>query len=78
MMEELHAGQGFWIYASDDKTLELTGEAETPLSLDRGWNLILPVMYPETAGKTCFGLEGRSYVRVAEPTKYDGAAWVYY
>ena len=78
MMEELHAGQGVWIYASDDKTLELTGEAEKSLPLDRGWNLVMPSLYPEVTQKTCFGLEGRSYIRVVEPAKYNGAAWVYY
>ncbi|MCR5381333.1 MAG: hypothetical protein K6G44_10165 [Lentisphaeria bacterium] len=78
MMEELHAGQGFWLYVLEDKTLQLTGEEADPTSLQRGWNLVVPSMYPEAALKTCFGMEGRSYVRLADPANYNGAAWVFY
>ena len=78
MMETLHAGQGFWLYVLEDKTLQLTGDDDESLPLQHGWNLVMPSLYLEAAQKTCFGLEGRSYVRVADPTNYNGAAWVFY
>ena len=78
MMEKLHAGQGFWLYVLEDKMLQLTGEETEPLPLRRGWNLVMPSLYPEAAQKTCFGLEGRSFVRLADPTNYNGVAWVFY
>ncbi len=78
MMEELHAGQGFWIYVQKDKMLKLTGEEIDPMPLQRGWNLVMPSLYPEVAQKTCFGMEGLSYVQLADPMHYKGAAWVFY
>ena len=78
MMETLHAGQGFWLYVTEDKTLKLTGEETEPTPLRRGWNLVMPSLYPEAEQKICFGMDGRSYVRVVEPVKYNGPAWVYY
>ena len=78
MMEVLRAGQGFWLYVLEDKTLTLTGEETEPTLLRRGWNLVMPSLYPEAEQKICFGMDGRSYVRVVEPMKYNGPAWVYY
>ena len=78
MMEELYAGQGFWLYVLKNKILRLTGKEEAPMPLRRGWNLVMPSLYPETVQKTCFGFEDRSYVRLADPTNYKGAAWVFY
>ena len=78
MMEELHAGQGFWIYVQEDKMLKLTGEETDPMPLRRGWNLIMPSLYLEVVQKTCFGMKGRSYVQLADPMNYKGVAWVFY
>ena len=77
-MESFQAGQGFWLYALEDKTLRLTGEEAEPMPLQHGWNLGMPSLYPESELKTCFGLENGSDVKLADPMNGNGAAWVFY
>ena len=77
-MEELRAGQGFWLYVLEDKLLQLTGEEFEPLPLRHGWNLVMPSLYPEAEQKTWFGFEGQTYIRLENPAAYKGAAWVFY
>ncbi len=77
-MESFQAGQGFWLYSLEDKTLRLTGAEAEPTPLQHGWNLVMPSLYPETELKTCFGLENGSYVKLADPMNGNGAAWVFY
>ncbi len=77
-LERLHAGEVVWLYVSDRKLLQLTGKEDEPLPLRSGWNLVLPSLYPEVEQKPCFGLEGQSFIRLADPMNYNGAAWVFY
>ena len=44
LMESFQAGQGFWLYALEDKILRLTGEDVDPTPLRHGWNLVRTFM----------------------------------
>ena len=76
-METLHAGQGFWLYAFEDKTLRLTGEEAEPVPLRHGWNLVMASSYPEIELAKCFGFDGKAYVKLSEEAKRSLAVWVF-
>nr|MCR5381823.1 hypothetical protein [Lentisphaeria bacterium] len=77
MMEELHAGQGFWIYVMKNKTLKLTGEETDPMPLRHGWNLVMMSLYPNNDMAKCYGFDGKSYVRLSEEANRSQAVWVF-
>ena len=76
--KEFPVGLGFWLYAFTDSQLQLTGEEEPPVPLHRGWNFVLPSLYPEIASRLCFGLEGKSYIQLTNPMGATGAVWVFW
>ncbi len=77
-METLQAGQGFWLYSFEDKTLRLTGEEAEPMPLRHGWNLVMPSLYSSAETMICFGFDGKSYVRLSEEANRAQAAWVFW
>ncbi len=78
VMESFQAGQGFWLYALEDKTLKLTGEEAEPMPLKHGWNLVMPSLYSSAETTICFGFDGKSYVKLSEEANRAQAAWVFY
>ncbi len=78
LMESFQAGQGFWLYALEDKILRLTGEDVDPMPLRHGWNLVMLSLYPSVEATSCFGFDGKSYVRLTEEANRAQAAWVWY
>ena len=78
VMESFQAGQGFWLYSFEDKTLRLTGEETEPMPLKHGWNLVMLSLYPSAEAARCFGFDGKSYVKLSEEANRAQAAWVFY
>ena len=76
-LDTISAGQGFWLYSAEDKSLSLTGERMPPAPLRRGWNLVLSALYSDIDISKCFGLEGDTYIQL--PTDADRAqtVWVF-
>ena len=76
-MESFHAGQGFWLYSFEDKTLRLTGVEAEPTPLKRGWNLVMASSYPEIELAKCFGFDGKAYIKLSENADRLQAVWVF-
>lgn len=73
----IQAGQGFWLYSTEDTTLELTGERMAPAPLRRGWNLLVPLLYSEIEMAKCFGLEGETYIQLPADADRAQTVWVF-
>jgi hypothetical protein len=64
--EKLKSGMGFWINASANTQLFLSGKVEEATPLRSGWNLVCPITYESIlAGKVAFKFDEKSrcYVR---------------
>ena len=79
-MTRFPMGQGFWLYADEDKELSLTGETAEPVALLPGWNLVdATVFQNETSHKCIFSYNpvDNSYLRYDGVGRADEASWLF-
>lgn len=55
-------GEGFWLHSQASHSLTLKGEQGEPVPLRKGWNLILPSVYPPVEPSCLFQVQGDSYI----------------